>query len=591
MSTDNDIKKIVFYNLSRNKPSELWSVVNNSVLPITPQEFSIGAVLPAILYMMRWGYRRGKGKFINTFGDPTATKTKEKAANVSNVSERLVKDNDSFIGFDGEVEKNILSDLFLTYCFENTSHSSGRKKTIQRAFPNHYFSSWIDLPEKVSHLRYVPEMILTILVDKYGDGNLDFAKGKYPINSDFENNFLLKIFGKGTEIRGEKNNKTSDRFVEETNVSIDQLLAIRIAQKLGEPPIKISSSKEDSAELRKFLPISQLAYSNFSNDFNIFLRAYNENIPRQSLLPMLESCMSIGLTNIFLSTLTIMLNWKKTGEILDKSEQKSYPLFVDCSMSMNHELRRTSEEYFDNLLRELEFLPICSMCIRVLDIWVKMEEDIEDYPNKFTPYPLEKLNFLGSILKEVHEESKTILKDIRRSCQSLAKDLEGLEEGDVSDVISLLENKSISPAWRLSEAIVILMKDKLQISQFRKFLDSCLMVDNPSGICRKRRVTLKGKAVDRRSIILTNTALDFLVHRYLRQDKKGTPEKSLSLNKFIEILKTDYGFYINESPPGISISNDLLEKNRSFLEKRLRDLGLLIGVNDAESMKKLRSRF
>ena len=41
----------------------------------------------------------------------------------------------------------------------------------------------------------------------------------------------------------------------------------------------------------------------------------------------------------------------------------------------------------------------------------------------------------------------------------------------------------------------------------------------------------------------------------------------------------------------MTISNDLLHANRAVLERRLRDLGLLVGVNDAEAMKHLRPRF
>jgi hypothetical protein len=41
----------------------------------------------------------------------------------------------------------------------------------------------------------------------------------------------------------------------------------------------------------------------------------------------------------------------------------------------------------------------------------------------------------------------------------------------------------------------------------------------------------------------------------------------------------------------MTISNDLLQANRTTLERRLRDLGLLVGVNDAEAMKRLRPRF
>ena len=57
------------------------------------------------------------------------------------------------------------------------------------------------------------------------------------------------------------------------------------------------------------------------------------------------------------------------------------------------------------------------------------------------------------------------------------------------------------------------------------------------------------------------------------------------------ILHDRYGFCVDASPPGMTISNDLLQANRAMLERRLRDLGLLVGVNDAEAMKRLRPRF
>ena len=41
----------------------------------------------------------------------------------------------------------------------------------------------------------------------------------------------------------------------------------------------------------------------------------------------------------------------------------------------------------------------------------------------------------------------------------------------------------------------------------------------------------------------------------------------------------------------MTISNELLQRNRAILERRLRDLGLLVGVNDAEAMKRLSPRF
>jgi hypothetical protein len=126
--------------------------------------------------------------------------------------------------------------------------------------------------------------------------------------------------------------------------------------------------------------------------------------------------------------------------------------------------------------------------------------------------------------------------------------------------------------------------------KFRKLLGAALMDGMPNGLSRRRRGILKGKSVERRSITLTNTVLDFLAHRHLLRSDNGA-RTGLSLSKFIQLLKDEYGFYVDESPPNISVPAEQLRKNRNYLERRLRDLGLLVGVNDAEAMKCLRGRF
>ena len=60
---------------------------------------------------------------------------------------------------------------------------------------------------------------------------------------------------------------------------------------------------------------------------------------------------------------------------------------------------------------------------------------------------------------------------------------------------------------------------------------------------------------------------------------------------FVQELQKRYGFCIDQAPSGMAISNELLQLNRNVLERRLRDLGLLTGVNDAETMKQLKPRF
>jgi hypothetical protein len=82
-----------------------------------------------------------------------------------------------------------------------------------------------------------------------------------------------------------------------------------------------------------------------------------------------------------------------------------------------------------------------------------------------------------------------------------------------------------------------------------------------------------------------------LWHRHLRHNGKGRKPRDLSLPAFLMLLRERYGFYIDQPPPNMSVRNELLQRNRRVFERRLRDLGLLAGVNDAERMKKLRTRY
>jgi hypothetical protein len=85
--------------------------------------------------------------------------------------------------------------------------------------------------------------------------------------------------------------------------------------------------------------------------------------------------------------------------------------------------------------------------------------------------------------------------------------------------------------------------------------------------------------------------LDYLVHRHVLRSGSKDGHKRLSFREFLTILQDRHGFCVEVSPSNFPISNDLLHANRAVLERRLRDLGLLIGVNDAEAMKHLQPRF
>mgnify|MGYP000359709397 CR=1 FL=1 len=66
--------------LGRGMTRDIWSASYDKVLPIAIQDFDLTGVLPAVFYMFRFGYRRGKGRFLDTFGSNAGTPKERRRA-------------------------------------------------------------------------------------------------------------------------------------------------------------------------------------------------------------------------------------------------------------------------------------------------------------------------------------------------------------------------------------------------------------------------------------------------------------------------------------------------------------------------------
>ena len=122
----------------------------------------------------------------------------------------------------------------------------------------------------------MPELIVAVLA-RQDDGDVvtnGRGSSHYTVRAGFEKNLLLKIFGTGTSTEGSPiayDNLKTDRFSEQVPVGIDQLLAIRLAQSLGEPPTKVRGKKEEPPEITYQQPVAHLASDQFNEDFSVFL--------------------------------------------------------------------------------------------------------------------------------------------------------------------------------------------------------------------------------------------------------------------------------------------------------------------------------
>jgi hypothetical protein len=575
---------------------EIWTGNYDKALPISLHLFDLTAVLPAVFYMFRYGHRRGTGKFLPTFGGEADSKQqKKRTATIERVAD-VICHTDGFTGFTTGTEQAVLGDLLLSFCLENANKALGRKEPVLRVAPAHYMASWVDLPSPVVHLRYVPEMLVAMLADQqdhYVEHNKDGDKTWFAVGRGFEENLLLKVFHKGVVREGELGSRTSDRFDETAEVGIDQLLMIRLAQQLGQAPDKLRGKENGGDRVSNQRPIAELAARHFSEDLRRFIRGYAEAIPRHSFVEMLEACMAVGLTTIFTSVVELLFEWVDTGTIRPKNDQSPAEVFVDCSNGVQRSLRAVAEQSMDDFMRRIERLPVVLMALRLLDYQARYDPSLKNLNIKYRPYATEWVNLLGDLLKERRDEAWDVHRDLERYARRLA---EAFEE-DYLEAAEILKNdrNQPSPVWRIAEALTFLLQKNTQ-GNLLSMIDSSLLINRPNGIASKRKVNRAIAETGRklrevRSIVLTDAVLDHLVHLHVLRNGKVAGYRPLAFAEFLRVLHRRHGLCVNTAPPGVTISNDLLRENRSILERRLRDLGLLVGVNDAESMKYLRPRF
>lgn len=579
--------------LGRSMTREVWTGNYDKVLPISVQDFDLTAVLPAVFYMFRFGHRRGKGKFLKIFG---AMSEKKQAATIDRVASTLAP-TQAFEGFDEEVEQAILGDLLLSFCLENTKRALGRSEQVQRVAPAHYMASWVDLPQSVAHLRYVPEMLVAMLADqknKYVEQNREGDKTWFAVGRGFEDNVLLRVFHKGVVREGEFGSRKADAFDENVEVGLDQLLMIRLAQQLGQAPDKLRGKAEGGDQVSNQRPIAELAAHQFSEDLRHFIRGYANVIPRHSFVEMLESCMSVGITTILISVIELLFEWVDTGTIPHKCDQHPTLLLVDCSNGVDRRLRGLAEQSMDDFMRRIERLPVVLMALRLLDHGARFDPNLKKLDPSPRPYATAWVNLLGDLLHKRRDEATPVIYALDRKAQELADAF----QNEYSEAKAILENEGSqgNPVWRIAEALTLLQGRGSTQKNLGSLIDSGLMTNRPHGLATKRSVirAIGGsgrKKRDVRSLVFNDAVLDHLVHLHVLLSGKKVEYRPLAFGEFLDRLRKRYGFCVDVAPPGLTVSNDLLQANRAVLERRLRDLGLLIGVNDAETMKHLKPRF
>jgi hypothetical protein len=564
----------------------IWTANTLTVYPATLQNFSVGSVLPAVFYMFRRGHRRGRGRFQEEFSPSDKGRP-----SIFWVALRLSQDAECFEGFDSQLPRDILGDLLLCDALENKKHAEGQTEEIQRAFPVHFFASWLDLPPSAAHLRFVPEMLVALLANQPTGRTLnavtagDFTLGVLP-----HQNIFFRIFGRGVDFGSNIADLCADSILEEPAFSVEELLMIRLGQTCRQAPEKLRGVRGGTPEMQNFVPLASAAANIFREDLAVFLRHFGEAIPRRALTPMLETLIGLGVMHTLFASLAAVVAWESTGVVPDIDNQRSFSLFVDASSGTDTRLRDLSERSQEDMLRFLDEAIVALAVVRVMDALGRHSPVLSQFVPT-GPSATAWLNVLGQVRLREHPKSDFLLYDLGMKVNLLAAKLG--QEGVENEALEILRTEAAQndPARALAEATCAMMGEKALRGKYLNFIDSAALVNEPHGLARKRRVSRviaggKRKMMDARSFVLSNTLLEALVHRHL-----AGREGRFSLDEFVRLLRDRYGLFVDQASPGLTAGREDLLRNRAILERRLRELGLLVGVNDAESMKHLRSHY
>ncbi|MFN3684284.1 MAG: hypothetical protein ACK41F_10185 [Fimbriimonadaceae bacterium] len=562
----------------------VWTANTELVVPLTLQDFNVGAVMPAVFFMLRRGRRRGKGRFGQEYASIRGRRSR---ALIRDVAEKLATAS-VMEGFEDSLRREVLEDLLMEHVLETRNRSTARDAEVRRVYPVHFFASWVDLPDDVSNLRFVPELIVTLLADqRSGDFVEQGEDERFPIGSDPERNLLLKPFSKGVRFCVNPNQLNGDGFDESAVLALDELLSVRVGLGCQSAPETLATAV--GGKLQNLRPLSRRSAVIFREDLAAFIEAFGEAMPRRALTQMLETIIGLGLWHTFLASLRCAVEWEQAGRVPPEVEQKPPSVFVDASGGAVAELRRESERSVEGVLALLDEANVAMACIRVITAYARFSPRINRLKTE-TMDTAQWLGVLGSVRRGDAPEAAVFLEILATNAEALREAL-AKEDACPPAQASLEKHALQDPVRALGEALVELMGHKLLRSSYLDFLDSVGMDRDPHGLLRNRKVRRRmpdGRQVrtEVRSVVLSNELLEALVHTHL-----VGKEFPLSYAEFLALLRERYGLCVDEAPNGLDISQDLLLRNREVLERRLRDLGLLTGVNDAESMKLLRARY
>lgn len=538
-----------------------WREGHRDLFPFSLRWFQLSEMWPCVFDILVHGEGSQAGR-AREGGQSTVTGT------ARSIAEGLIRDTRSFDGFEDEEATLVLADLLLCRCLGNAERDADRDAAIRRIVPTHPASGGLVPPGIRERTLDVPQLIAEMLA------NPDYRAGDL-----LGKEILLSAFAEGPGPDPGHDPTAGDGWRIDPGVGLDQLLTIRMALKAGNSPSMLSPDEQPRH------PIATKAWDRFATDINLFVASYAREIPRHAFTGILESCLAVGLSALLADTVQALVHWKEHGRAPEHAEQKPFPLLANCSSETIPRLRLQAEASFDELMAKLRDAPTILMTINLLGRALSCLglEDGQGYS------PARRLELLGDVLHGRSPESRRVMRFLVEKTGMIES---ASARGDRAAIVMPRLEEGGNPAIRLAEGLVSL--DSGVDKRLLLVATSAFGTDRPSGLAARR--SAKVSRVDQRDVlrqqaVLTDTALDYLVHLFLAQapDKPGGDGRTF--RDFLGWLRDQHGIHVDRQPPGNAASSDLMRDNRLALEHRMCDLGVLESAHDAEEMKRVLGRF
>ncbi|MDG6999695.1 MAG: hypothetical protein JRN15_11330 [Nitrososphaerota archaeon] len=587
--------------LSKAIVTKVWSANVESIMPLTFNDVDLQAVMPAVLYTLRWGGRRGGGRFIESFASNGARDVKpldvaRKVLDRQRASGRFVCDQD----ISDDEQSSTIANLFSGLCFDNRKSIPGIEQPIQRVYPVHYLSSKFDLPGEVAHLRGVPEYVVGILTSIGTHKTVDATDGLlHSLDQRFNSGsvlHLLRLYASAVRVCDEDEKRAANlgnpnEVIDEAaaaGLGIDQLLLMRASECIDYFPPR---QKNSGGGYKPPISITERQNLIFEHDLRDFLRFYGSDLPRNKLNRSLEVLIGLNLFASLLSFSRIMHVWFDKGELLNVDEQRPYGILIDCSKGEDRDIRRFAEQTYGEALRRYVATTIPIKAYQILTRAAEIDRRAE-FPPLSGSDPRRLLEAAGDIFHR--NRGGRVMERLRDDVEELYA---ALTESDDDTLLAASLDVDGSPVASLARVIVEMMGSKVLDQNMVNLLDSCLGAnDNGRGtsMVAKRNSQRSRGGLTRaysleRSFRLPDIVIETLAHRLLIHPDRGVVRR-LTVREFIDELAERYGLCIDHGE-GMKVPADVFRRNREYLEERLRSLSLLEGVNDAENMKVLQPRY